>query len=644
MRRAIERLGLTSGLVAPAAAVDALFDSFDRDGGGAIEYEELGRVLRREAEAEQEVRAGHEAAARVAAGGTVGRDVVCEEAAAAAAVHGQEAGAEAEEAPRTPMAKGRGGEGVRLPAVTPPSGRLTRQSSSSVAPAAGKRRGGRREARQPPQHPLSHSASTPLLPPAVLISPSSLRHSPSFVTSVVSGASPAAQQRWTSPRGARRRQILLEDGAGVTATWGGGDAQDEQSSGEWLTLPRGKTEEVSDWTRKAGISRNALSVARAEAVLDGGTILTHPHFANAVKRSSPHSALSRGRIVALNSIESAVDDGQERDMDRRVLQGGVRRPRSIRGFSVEAHTDPTASASPRLPYAVGDEDDDGAFVQGAAAACTRAEYDSRRARYARAQYEASASGQAAHLVGQGARGIGLRRQPGLPKPDVPTRTGEPARDISLDSPIFASPVPLSAEREAALLASTELREGEKARRDDDALASSAKGGGQGGDQGEEPPSAQALQRMASLASNLFGAKVAAPEEQKRAPPKPPWDGGQKKLFSDLHARHSHERRIALEEARSRQAGMAPSSQSAAQILTRYKAGGDRILVDEEAASRAEAMRNFIGKWMEKRGIEAKSGPVGFRTSGKPGSSPTGGGGAWAALAGLKSRGSPARLA
>ena len=150
--------------------------------------------------------------------------------------------------------------------------------------------------------------------------------------------------------------------------------------------------------------------------------------------------------------------------------------------------------------------------------------------------------------------------------------------------------------------------------------------------------------MASLASNLFGAKVAAPEEQKRAPPKPPWDGGQKKLFSDLHARHSHERRIALEEARSRQAGMAPSGQSAAQILTRYKAGGDRILVDEEAASRAEAMRNFIGKWMEKRGIEAKSGPVGFRTSGKPGSSPTGGGGAWAALAGLKSRGSPARLA
>ena len=90
--------------------------------------------------------------------------------------------------------------------------------------------------------------------------------------------------------------------------------------------------------------------------------------------------------------------------------------------------------------------------------------------------------------------------------------------------------------------------------------------------------------------------------------------------------------------------MAPSGQSAAQILTRYTAGGDRILVDEEAASRAEAMRNFIGKWMEKRGIEAKSGPVGFRTSGKPGSSPTGGGGAWAALAGLKSRGSPARLA
>ena len=49
MRQAVAALGFD----APQAAVDALFDSFDRDGGGSIEYKELHRVLRREAEAEQ---------------------------------------------------------------------------------------------------------------------------------------------------------------------------------------------------------------------------------------------------------------------------------------------------------------------------------------------------------------------------------------------------------------------------------------------------------------------------------------------------------------------------------------------------------------------------------------------------------------
>ena len=52
MRRAIASLGFD----APAEAVDLLFESFDRDGGGAIEYKELYRVLRREAEAEARLR------------------------------------------------------------------------------------------------------------------------------------------------------------------------------------------------------------------------------------------------------------------------------------------------------------------------------------------------------------------------------------------------------------------------------------------------------------------------------------------------------------------------------------------------------------------------------------------------------------
>ena len=53
MRRAVASLGFE----APPSAVDALFDSFDRDHGGGIEYKELCRVLRREAETESRLRA-----------------------------------------------------------------------------------------------------------------------------------------------------------------------------------------------------------------------------------------------------------------------------------------------------------------------------------------------------------------------------------------------------------------------------------------------------------------------------------------------------------------------------------------------------------------------------------------------------------
>jgi hypothetical protein len=54
MRRAVASLGIE----APPSAIDALFDSFDRDAGGGIEYKELCRVLRREAETELRLRAG----------------------------------------------------------------------------------------------------------------------------------------------------------------------------------------------------------------------------------------------------------------------------------------------------------------------------------------------------------------------------------------------------------------------------------------------------------------------------------------------------------------------------------------------------------------------------------------------------------
>ena len=48
LRRALVQLGYE----APAVAVSALFDTFDRDHGGTIEYAELHRAIRREAEAE----------------------------------------------------------------------------------------------------------------------------------------------------------------------------------------------------------------------------------------------------------------------------------------------------------------------------------------------------------------------------------------------------------------------------------------------------------------------------------------------------------------------------------------------------------------------------------------------------------------
>ena len=48
MRRAVHSLGLE----APPSAIDALFESFDRDEGGGIRYKELCRELRREAEGE----------------------------------------------------------------------------------------------------------------------------------------------------------------------------------------------------------------------------------------------------------------------------------------------------------------------------------------------------------------------------------------------------------------------------------------------------------------------------------------------------------------------------------------------------------------------------------------------------------------
>ena len=46
------------GIEAPDAAVDALFDSFDPDGGGSIEYNELNKALKRKVALDPSMQAG----------------------------------------------------------------------------------------------------------------------------------------------------------------------------------------------------------------------------------------------------------------------------------------------------------------------------------------------------------------------------------------------------------------------------------------------------------------------------------------------------------------------------------------------------------------------------------------------------------
>ena len=123
--------------------------------------------------------------------------------------------------------------------------------------------------------------------------------------------------------------------------------------------------------------------------------------------------------------------------------------------------------------------------------------------------------------------------------------------------------------------------------------------------------ANPLMRMATIAK-MMGASIEeegggeAAEEQKQRYRVPVWDGGAVPLFQDLHARHSHGRLAALQSRRGAAAKQAPSGRTAAQMLTRYTQGG-RVWVDEEAASREEAMKDFIARWMEKRGMESKHG-------------------------------------
>ena len=388
---------------------------------------------------------------------------------------------------------------------------------------------------------------------------------------------------------------------------------------------------MSEWTRRSGVTRHTLSTARAEAVLDSGPIVPYGGFSNNIHRSPLHSAMSRRRVRALNAIEHSVDAGYEREADRRVL-AQVHTPASNRGFSTEAHVDATRSTSPLLPRAVGDEDDGTAFAQGAAAAAAQDEYHRRRHQFAASEYEVGLTGERAATIGGGARALSPAKRPGLPVVSVPTRRGEPAREVSLDSPAFLYAADeMTSERAATLLASTDIREGEKERRvrtglggGDSSSREAKQAKGEGREEASPSGGAATMARLAGLANNLFGANVALPEPPRREW-KPEWEGGQKPLFSQLHNRRQHERCIAFEIARRAHANLPPSGRSAAQLLTRYKAGGERQLVDEEAASRAEAMKNFIGKWMEKRGMESKEGPAGFRTSGKPGTS-----GAWAA--------------
>ena len=53
-RKAIIALGFN----APRSEVDALFGTYDRDGGGSIDYREMNQMLRREVQLAEELRAG----------------------------------------------------------------------------------------------------------------------------------------------------------------------------------------------------------------------------------------------------------------------------------------------------------------------------------------------------------------------------------------------------------------------------------------------------------------------------------------------------------------------------------------------------------------------------------------------------------
>ena len=62
-KKELQRALIALGFEAPSAAVAALFASFDRDGGGSIEYKELHRAIRREAKTEHPHMVAEDAAA-----------------------------------------------------------------------------------------------------------------------------------------------------------------------------------------------------------------------------------------------------------------------------------------------------------------------------------------------------------------------------------------------------------------------------------------------------------------------------------------------------------------------------------------------------------------------------------------------------
>ena len=67
-----------------------------------------------------------------------------------------------------------------------------------------------------------------------------------------------------------------------------------------------------------GVSQQAISLARAEAVL-GGRMIPSKDYPHSCLRAAPQSALAKRRVHALNALEERKIDELEIASDLRVL-------------------------------------------------------------------------------------------------------------------------------------------------------------------------------------------------------------------------------------------------------------------------------------------------------------------------------------